>query len=48
MRPIVADVNRWEQALHVADAALKRLDEPPAGLAGEYERVSEYYTEMTR
>ena len=32
----------------VADATLKRLDEPPAGLAGEYERVSEYYTEMTQ
>jgi len=31
----------------VADAALQRLGEPPAGLADVHETVAEYYSEMT-
>jgi uncharacterized Zn finger protein len=36
------------ETARVADAALKRLGEPPAELADVHERVGEYYTEMTK
>lgn len=41
------DVTIRSGTVKVADAALKRLGEPPAALAEVHERVGSYYTDMT-
>lgn len=43
----IAAVQIRSGTVQVADAALRRLGEPPAELADMHERVGRYYTEMT-